>query len=118
MSCPPRKAVCLPDLIQGETGQWQITITDQDDVAVNITDAAIEFRLTARGIVAASLNVGSGVQVTDGPAGQCIATLPAGTTLTLSPWLYEVHLITTDIGGRTHITPASLRLLPKPTSTT
>lgn len=117
MSCPTRKPVCLPDLIQGETGQWQITITDQDDVAVNITGAAIEFRLTARGVVAASLSVGSGVQVTNGPAGQCLATLPAVTTLALSPWLYDVHLITIDTGGRTHITPASLRVLPKPTST-
>lgn len=114
MSCPTRKPVCLPDLIQGETGQWQITITDQDDAAVNLTAATIEFRLTARGLVAASLTGAPGIQVTNAAAGQLTATLP---TLALEPYLYEVHLLTTDVGGRTHITPASLRILPKPTST-
>jgi len=113
MSCPARKAVCLSDLIAGETGQWRIIITDQDDIAVNVTGATIEFRLTARSIVAASLTVGSGIQVINGPAGEILATLP---TANLNAWQYEVHLITTDTGGRTHITPASLRILPKPTS--
>ena len=113
MSCPTRKPVCLPDLIQGETGQWQITITDQDDVTVNIAGASIEFRLTARGTVAASLTTSPGIQVTNAAAGQILATL---NTAALQPWLYDVHLITTDTGGRTHMTAASLRILPKPTS--
>lgn len=114
MSCPSRKVTCLPNLIQGETGQWAITITDQDDVPVNLTGAAIEFRVTARGTVAASLTGSPGIQVTNAAAGQILATL---STAALEPWLYDVHLITTDTGGRTHMTPASLRILPKPTST-
>lgn len=114
MTCPSRKSICLADLISGETGQWAITITDQDDVAVNLTGASIEFRLTARGTVAASLTIGSGIQVTNAAAGQVIATLA---TANLQPWQYDVHLITTDTVGRTHMTPALLRILPKPTST-
>lgn len=114
MSCPTRKAVCLPNLIQGETGQWAITITDQDDVPVNVTGAAIEFRVTARGIVAATLTTSPGLQVTNAALGQIVVTLA---TASLEPWHYDVHLITTDNGGRTHMTPASLRILPKPTST-
>lgn len=113
MSCPSRKSVCLADLISGETGQWEITITDQDDVAVNLTGASIEFRLTARGVVAASLTIGSGIQVTNAVGGKILATLA---TANLQPWQYDVHLITTDNAGRTHMTPASLRILPKPTS--
>jgi hypothetical protein len=113
MPCPSRKAVCLPDLIAGETGQWEITITDQDDVPVNVTGASIEFRVTARGLVVASLTSSPQLQVTDAVNGKVLATLA---TATLEPWQYDVHLITTDTGGRKHITPALVRILPQPTS--
>jgi hypothetical protein len=113
MPCPTRQPVCLEPLIAGETGQWAITITDQDDAPVNLAGATMEMRIAARGAVAASLAIGAGLQVTDAAAGQTLATLATGA---MQPWLYDVHVITTDSGGRTHITPASLRILPQPTA--
>lgn len=114
MKCASRTTVCLPDLIVGETAQWQITITDETNTPVNLTGVQeIEFRLTARDTVVASRVIGTGVQIVDALAGSVLVTLA---TATLQPWQYEAYLITTDAGGRVQMTKANLRLLPKPTS--
>ena len=83
----------------GEDRSLDFTVVDGDDVAVNITDYALEWvvRETPGGATASITKTTSdGITITDGPGGVCRVAIADGDTLSLAPGRYFHTLRRTD----------------------
>lgn len=87
------------EMMSGDTQVLEYEVLDEDGVAVNITDATIEWVLTASRNSATALitkTTSSGIVITNGPSGIFQVTLlPANTTSLSGIYYYEAEVTTT-----------------------
>ena len=106
-------------LVAGETRQIAVTLTDSDGVAIDLTDAAIEYE--AGFVTPLTKSLGSGITVTDAAAGQFTIDLEQADTVdydrTLSV-LHECKVLTSGgevivvFTGRLRVTDSLIESLP------
>ncbi len=86
----------------GETITLDVTCLDADGAPINLTGAGIVFRLASKSARLLDATLGSGVSLTDAPAGKCRVTIsPAMQTAANVPpgdHVYELK-VTTSGGG-------------------
>lgn len=88
----------------GEDRSLDFTVLDGDDVAVNITNYALEWVLRetpGSGTAAITKTTSDGITITDGPAGECRVAIADADTIDLSPGRYFHTLRRTDDGLET-----------------
>jgi hypothetical protein len=83
----------------GDSRNLLITVVDQNDGVITITDAAIEWILISQGKTVLSKEVGAGITISNPTAGQFTISLTANDTRSLSGTYQHMTRVTTSDGN-------------------